>query len=189
MSTSIFYSHKYGRRFPVPLIALEAYAIESDKAKSDEDIFNVLITTLSKHCGVKSPTDEDISYFVSRLEEVRKEISDNSEQSVFKGKTFGSAYLAYISGLPIDSALLRMVNYDIDSADKLYCTIDRTDTVSLVNDYIKGRMEENLIKMEASMYGFGGCYEEDKVSKSNKGDKGIDISTEEGAAALRSLGF
>jgi len=93
----------------------------------------------------------------------------------------------YIGGLPIDAALLRMVNYDIDAAEKLYCTIDRDDVVQLVKDYIKGRMEENLVRMEASMYGFGGSYKEDKQESSK--EKGIDLSTKEGVAALKSLGF
>lgn len=186
---SIFYMHAYGRKFPVPLMALEAYAMDSENATTDEELFNVLITTLSKHCGVAQPNDEDIAYFVSRLTKLKEEITENSEEGATYGKTFGSAYMGYISDLPIDGALLKMVHYDIDAAEKLYCDIDRDDAVQLVKDYIKGKAEENLVKMEAAMYGMGGSYEEDKGSKQDNKEKGIDISTEEGAAALRALGF
>lgn len=185
---SIFYMHTYGRRFPIPLMALESYALDSEKADSDEELFNVLITTLSKHCKVATPEDADITYFLTRLKGLKEEISENSGDEETKGKTFGSAYMNYIGGLTVDAALLKMVNYDIDAAEKLYCTVDRDDVVQLVRDYIKGKAEENLVRMEASMYGFGGHYEEDKSGKGGK-SKGIDISTEEGAAALKSLGF
>ena len=186
---SIFYMHTYGRRFPVPLMALESYALDSEKADSDEELFNVLLTTLSKHCKVVAAEDDDIDYFLSRLKSIKEEISENSSDEKTRGKTFGSAYMDYISSLPVDGALLKMVNYDIDSAEKLYCTIDRDDVVQLVKDYIKGKAEENLVRMEASMYGFGGHYEEEKVDKKGGGGKGVDISTEEGVAALKSLGF
>lgn len=184
---SIFYMHAHGRRFPVPLMALEAYAMDSENAETDQELFDVLMVTLSKHCKVSKPTDDDINYFVSRLGKLKEEIEGNSAEESTHGKTFGSAYMDYISDLPIDGALLKMVHYDIDAAEKLYCDIDRDDAVQLVKDYIKGKAEENLVKMEASMYGMGGSYEEDKGPK--KKDKGVDISTEEGAAQLRALGF
>jgi len=189
MSTqgSIFYMHTYGRRFPVPLMALEAYAMDSENASTDQELFDVLVTTLSKHCKVVKPTDGDINYFLDRLKKLKTEIEENSLEDSNNGKSFGTAYMDYISELPIDGALLKMVHYDIDAAEKLYCDLDRDDAVTLVKDYIKGKAEENLVKMEAAMYGMGGSYEEDKAEK-NK-DKGIDISTEEGAAALRALGF
>lgn len=180
--------HAYGRRFPIPLMALEAYAIDSEGATTDQELFDVLMVTLSKHCKVTKPQDEDIAYFLERLKGIKGEIEENSEEEVNHGKTFGSAYMAYIGALPIDGAILQMVGYDIDSAEKLYCDLDRDDAVQLVKDYIKGKTEENLVRLEASMYGMGGKYEEDKGGSTKK-DKGVDISTEEGAAQLRALGF
>ena len=184
---SIFYMHVAGRRFPVPLVALESYSINASTAESDEQLFDVLITTMSKYCNVTDPQDDDIEYFLSRLKEVREEIKDNDPEEKTKGKTFGTAYLEYISGLSIDAVLLRMVNYDINAAEKLYCTMDRTDVVALVDDYVKGRMEENLVNMEAAMYGFGGGYKSDKQSKGKS--KGVPINSAEGMAQLAALGF
>ncbi|RLA45994.1 MAG: hypothetical protein DRR06_06005 [Gammaproteobacteria bacterium] len=183
---SLFYNHTFGRRFPIPLMALEAYALDSEAAQTDEDLFNVLVTTLSRHCKVSKPSEQDITYFLERLQGIKEEISNSPDGGVAKGKTFGSAYMDYVSGLPMDSALLKMVNYDISAADRLYCTIDRDDVVQLVKEYIQGKAEENLVRFEASMYGFGGSYSEDKPE--NK-DKGVDISTPDGMAALKSLGF
>jgi len=165
-------------------MALEAYSINSEKTTTDQELFDVLVTTISKHCKIRNPTDDDITYFMDRLKEIKEEIAGNAKQLMPQGKTFGSAYMDYVSELPIDGALLKMVNYDIDAAEKLYCTIDREDVVSLVKEYIKGKAEENLVNMEAAMYGFGGSYADDK-----KESKGMDISSEQGAAALKSLGF
>jgi len=184
---SIFYMHAYGRRFPIPLMALEAYAMDSEDTETDQDLFDVLMVTLSKHCKVAKPTDDDINYFLERLTKLKTEIEKNSSEESNHGKSFGTAYMDYISDLPIDGALLKMVHYDIDAAEKLYCDIDRDDVVSLVKGYIKGKAEENLVNLEATMYGMGGSYEGDKGEA--KKDKGIDISTEEGAAQLRALGF
>lgn len=184
---SVFYMHAYGRRFPVPLMALECYALGSEKAGSDQELLDVLVSTISTHCKISAPKESDIDYFLTRLKEIKAEISENSAEEMVKGKTFGSAYMDYISKLPVDAALLKMVNYDIGAAEKLYCNIDRDDVIQLVRDYIRGKAEENLVSMEASMYGFGGHYEKDK--KDSGGSKGIDISTEAGAAALKSLGF
>jgi len=183
---SIFYNHAYGRRFPVPLMALEAYAIASEQAQSDEELFDALLTTISAHCKIASPADADIEYFTNRLVQIKEEIVKNTSEESTKGRSFGTAYLDYVSALPLDAALLKMVNYDIDAAEKLYCSIDRDDAISLVRDYIQGKSEENMVSMEAAMYGMGGKYESDK---GGKGCKGIDISTEEGAAALKQLGF
>ena len=169
------------------MMALEAYAIDSEHADSDQGLFDVLVTTISKHCKVLKPTDEDIGYFLERLKQLKTEIEENSSEASNHGKSFGTAYMDYISDLPIDGALLKMVHYDIDAAEKLYCDIDRDDVVSLVKGYIKGKAEENLVNLEATMYGMGGSYEDDKGEA--KKDKGIDISTEEGAAQLRALGF
>ena len=186
---SIFYMHAYGRRFPVPLMALEAYSVDSEGASTDQELFDVLMVTLSKHCKVAEPNDADISYFLERLTKLKEEIEENSKEDSPQGKTFGTAYMDYLSELPIDGALLKMVHYDIDAAEKLYCDIDRDDAVSLVRDYIRGKSQDNLVSMEASMYGMGGSYAEDKDESKPAKEKGMDISTEEGAAALRQLGF
>jgi len=179
--------HAYGRRFPIPLMALEAYAIDSEGATTDQELFDVLMVTVSKYCKVPKPTDDDITYFLERLQKLKTEIAQNASEDSNNGKSFGTAYMDYIADLPIDGALLKMVHYDIGAAEKLYCDIDRDDVVQLVKDYIKGKAEENLVKMEAAMYGMGGSYEGDKPEE--KKEKGIDISTEEGAAAMRALGF
>lgn len=184
---SLFYNQKRGRRFPVPLYAFEVYALESSESSSDEQLQALLIYVLHDVCGVASPVPEDVEYFIERLNDLSKPPKE-SESPPPKNKSFGTSYMDYLIGLPIDSVLLKMVQYDVKKAEHLYCVIDRSDVVALVDSYLLGKMEENSVAMEAAMYGFGGRYEEDKPEKTRK-EKGVDISSKEGEAALRSLGF
>ena len=105
-------------------------------------------------------------------------------------KSFGSSYMEYLHGLSVDSAILKMVGYDITAATALYCDIDREDTMQLVSEYFSGAAEENLVRMESSMYGNGGKYKDDgKSDKSLGKGSSHDINTPEGFANLKAMGF
>jgi len=190
---SLFYNHKLGRKFPVSLMALEMYSIKVQGAKEDNEVYDTLIYVLANACGVKSATKEDIEYFISRITEVAEELNKREGKSEVKEspkKSFGSSYMEYLHGLSVDSAILKMVGYDITAATALYCDIDREDTMSLVADYFSGEAEENLVKMEASMYGNGGKYKDDgKSDKSLGKGSSHDINTPEGFANLKAMGF
>lgn len=191
-TASLFYNHKYGRKFPVSLMALEAYAIEVEGASEDNEIYDALIRVLAKACDVKSPTKEDIEYLISRITEVGKELADNKKEGDDKGgkskKSFGTSYMEYLHGLSVDSAILKMVNYDITAATALYCDIDRDDVIRLIKEYFSGAAEENLVKMEATMYGSGTSYKGDNGGK-KENESTHDISTPEGFANLKAMGL
>lgn len=189
MSRSVFYNQVCGRRFPVSLLALEYYAVETQKCESDDELFDVFMRVVVDFCGVTSPTDDDLNYFVSRLESIRSEVSPEPQTPKTKPrKSFGTSYDQYLQKLTLDSTILRMVNYDVDAAKRIYCEMDRDDAMKLVGDYVTGLMEEGLLQLEASMYGFGGRYKDDKGGKSNP-VKTHDLTTDEGKAALKRLGF
>lgn len=190
-SASIFYQHKYGRRFPVSLMALEMYAVEVDGAESDNDVYDALVKVLTKACQVKEPSKEDGDYLISRITSIGKELADKAPkvpEGASKSKSFGSSYMEYLHDLSVDSSVLKMVSYDMTAATKLYCEIDRDDVLKLVAEYFSGKAEENLVKMEASMYGNGGKYKNDRGAVSGPG-KTHDISTPEGFANLKAMGF
>lgn len=188
MSRSVFYNQVCGRRFPVSLLALEYYAVETQKCDSDDELFDVFMKVVVELCGVTSPTDEDLTYFVERLEKVRTEVNPESKPPAKPRKSFGTSYDQYLQRLTLDSTILRMVNYDVDSAKRIYCEMDRDDAMKLVGDYVTGLMEEGLLQLEASMYGFGGKYKDDKGGR-NGPSKTHDLTTDEGKAALKRLGF
>lgn len=187
---SLFYQHTYGRRFPVPLLALEVYAQNISAAKTDNDIYDVLVQLLSSVCKVKSPCKEDIEYFVKRLQEVDRSLKKDEPKAApgTPRKSFGTSFSDYLQNLSLDSAVLRMTGYDMQAASRLYCEVDRDDVMVLVADYYSGKAEENLVAMEAAMYGSGNSYKEDKKPRASKANT-HDLATPEGIGALRSMGF
>lgn len=189
---SIFYQHTVGLRFPIPLMAFEVYSVAVTSAETDNDVYDVFITVLTKHCGVTDPSEDDIAYLIERITTVGKELGLDTDKDKDKGKpktrSFGTSFMEYLHTLKIDSAVLKMVNYDVTAATKLYCELDRDSVMRLVAEYFSGKAEENLVRMEASMYGNGGKYQADKGSQKGAG-KAHDISTPEGFAQLKSMGF
>lgn len=186
MSNSIFFNQLKGRRFPISLLAIEVYSLEVRNCASEDEVFDVFFRVITEICGVQQPTDDDLSYFVERLEVLRTEMSNEDVQPKKSVKSFGTAYHEYLSRLMVDSRILKMVGYNFDAAKKIYCELDRDDAMKLVTEYTTGLFEEGLLTMEAAMYGFGGKYKDDKAgSKGNTHD----LTTDEGKKALRRLGF
>jgi hypothetical protein len=191
MSHSIFYLMGSGRRFPISLLAVETYAIHVGGAVTDDELFDLFVSIVTEICGVTNPTTEDIHYFVGRLQEIQEEITSGPD-SARKGakKGWGSSYVEFLQKMSLDSVILRMVGYDFDAAKKLYCDLDRSDTMKLVRDYTSGLMQEGLMLLESTMYGFGNSYSEDKGrGKAFDSANAHDLRTPEGVAALRRLGF
>ena len=191
ISPSLFYMERYGYRYPVSLLAVEVYSIASEKAgQDDQALYDSLVTTVTQVCKVSDPKEEDLRYFVSRLEKIRdnikKEESETPKKPKKPVKSFGTSYLEYLQGLSIDAVILKMTNYNIDSASKLYCELDMDDVKALVDQYVTGQSEQNLIFMEGPMYGFGSSYEGDSKSSN---ESSYDLSSPEGIGALRGLGF
>ena len=192
MTHSIFYSMGSGRRFPISLLAVETYAVHVGEAVTDDELFDLFVSIVTEICGVSSPSTDDIHYFVERLQEIQKELSETPDTSA-KGpkKGWGTNYVEFLQKLSLDSVILRMVGYDFDAAKKLYCDLDRSDTMKLVRDYTSGLMQEGLMLLESTMYGFGNSYSEDKGrgQSSSSNSRVHDINKPEGLAALRRLGF
>ena len=140
---------------------------------------------LQQYCFVKEPDQEDLRYFLSRLQEISDAASKIKHADTKRKKSFGTGFIDFITSLPIDRVIAKMCGYDMQLAKHIYCTLDRDLSDQLVRDYISGEVERNTVMMEASMYGFGGKYANDKSGE----DKGIDINTPEGVAAMKSLGF
>jgi len=204
MSHSIFYNQgKKGRRFPISLLALETYSNGHHDGITEDERFDLFISVLTEICGVVRPGEDDLAYFLERLQAIHNEIQAEveSQQHVVAPKKpeigFGTSYTDYISKLSFDSTVLRMTGYDYSAARKIYCELDRDDTMKLIKEYVTGLMEQSRVNLESSMYGFGNSYKNDTSASSSPGPPGPsgpnvivhDINTEEGKAALRRCGF
>jgi len=173
-------------RFPISLLAMEKYEELSTQCKTDEEHLIASCVVMKEFCGVGDPEEEDITYFASRLssivEDIDKEVKKKKERV-----SFGTSYAKYIGGARVDLLLTRMCNYDYDRAKYLYSKVDRDHCLDLIRDFITQQMEFNQVLMEASMYGFGGKYKDDKQRPT--ADASHDLNSEQGMAALQKMGF
>lgn len=179
---SLFYDEAF-QRFPVPLLAIELYAMRTVSVETDEDILQALTEVLAKACKVLEPVSEDYSYLVARLQEVSKS-DDDGEPRKATSKSFGTAFVNYLNTLDTVSMLGSMTHYDIDKMRKLYCETDFVHVRKLMLSHTEGLLESNKVAFEACLYGFGNSYQ-------NDGGQGnaIDADSKEGMAMLRAYGI
>jgi hypothetical protein len=101
-----------------------------------------------------------------------------------QGKSFGSSFSAWFSGLSATESCLYLADYDIEKALNYYWKED----FLLVQEAIRVKSacdsQLSLIALEASMYGFGGKYADDQA-----GENIIDLSDPSAKAALEAFGF
>lgn len=186
MANSLFFNMQGGVRFPISLLALEVYAHKSIGLTQESEFLDLFAWIVNRYCGVSNPSDDDKTYFLNRLIAIHEESSEPSQgKAGVQKKSFGTSYQEYMSELALDSVILRMTGYNYEAARRIYCDLDRQDTFRLVKDYQAGIWQKGLLELEACMYGFGNSYSED----SKPSGPVHDLNTEEGMAALRSLGF
>jgi len=188
---SLFYKLKYVYRFPISLLCLEMYVELSQGITDEASALEVFSRVLIKSCGIREPTEEDVVYFMGRLEQINKDIQKENEKFNIKEssmRTFGSSYRDYIRDIPFDRILMQMTNYDLIAANRLYTELDRDDIMPMIAEYVKGKIEAGILQLDSCLYGFGGSYKEDQSA----GKENVivhDLQTEEGRAAMRSFGF
>lgn len=187
MANSIFYNMTHGRRFPVSLLALETYAIRVTEVSTEDEHYDMFIKILTSICGVENPQVDDIQYLAERIKSIKDETVEGKASKA--GHSFGTYYQEYLGKLSSDSTILRMVNYDVNAARRIYCELDRDDAYKLMKEYLEGLLEEGRLRMEAAMYGFGGGYKDDGKGGSGNVGETFDVSSEEGKAALKAMGF
>jgi len=175
------------RRFPVPILAFEKYEIYSRGKESDEEVILAACQVLEECCDILKPSPEDLTYFSGRIQKVAEDYrkQENKNPSIGSKVSFNTSFAKYMQEINLDVMVMKMCNYDYTEAERMYCKLDRDDAIDLVRDYIADRMEFHQVMMEASMYGFGGSYKNDK----GKASKTFDLDSDEGFAALKSAGF
>lgn len=179
---SIFLLEKL-QRFAVPLLALEAYQNAGLSEESSElEVSQALVSAISL-CGVSSPAQEDIEYFVERLEGLSASKSQNKGVDKAPTQSLGTAYAKFMRELSVIDILGLMTHYNPSALRYWYCEADAEATMLLVERYVQELFERVQVNFEACMYGFGGKYESD-----NSGSKVIDANSKEGLAALQQFG-
>jgi hypothetical protein len=182
---SIFYNH---RRFNLSLRSVQAYIEITQENDKEGDPVDQAVRVLTGFCGVVAPAEEDLDYFVERIQGLAKEMEDLEGESKpsRKNPSFGSSYQTFLQGADVETTIFRMTGYNYDQSKIIYCKMDRDDALSLVRDYLRHQSELNLVSMESSMYGFGGSYKKDTQEKASNV---VNLETKQGVDNLRQFGF
>ena len=163
------------------MLAVEFYAKYCKSATTETALRGLLEQVINQYCGVEKPNQEDLAYFITRLEELNQ-VGATAKGGV-QSRSFNTSYLAFINKLDITSLLGLMTDFDIEKMRSLYCKVDFKHTKLLMKSFIEHRLEENVVAFEAQLYGSGNKY---------KGDgevKPVDVETSQGRAKLASMGF
>lgn len=189
MDMSIFLK-RIGRRFPVPMLAIEYFSTYISARLTDEEVNEHIAYIVERICGVKSPGEDDLHYLLSRLKEAqeldKKENGANPVDTQQK-KSFGYALNSWLGDTTPVGLLGEMTQYNMGVMQELYCKSDFTDLQFLLKSYVQGIQARALINYESALYAAGGRYSGDKGSGDNV--RRFDANTKEGLAAMRSFGF
>ena len=167
---SIFSVH-LNRRFPLSMYFFELLEqLTSDiRDNADEEngdiVFTAAIDKALKGAGVcNNPKQDDIIYVVTRLDEIRvkaeKEAAGADANAIQKTgpKQFAEDAMKWISELTPDNMCLHIAGYNFDKGMELYCKVDREDVIHLGRQKVEQEWEMMRVKLEASLFGFGGGY-------------------------------
>ena len=149
----------------MPLLFFEVLAagLESFSDK-DTTVGAVISSCLIKSGLTESPTSDQIEYSAMRMEmmkdeEQKKEDEDKKPLSKTGKKAFAQDALEWLSSLVPENLCLYIANYNLDEASRLYCEVDREDVMHMGSQKVEQEWEMMRVKMEASLFGFGGGYE------------------------------
>jgi hypothetical protein len=184
-------------RFPVSLAAKARYI---SSAAQDIDITAARLVLIA-YCKITSPDDDDIKYFLERVfepekildndmpkpAESKKKATDSSTKK--KGSAFQQKYIDFLDTRDIEALLLLMSEYDYNKARNWYCERDKDVTRTALAVFLRDTLERHTVLLEASLFGFGGSYEDEEQTLSNTGRRVVSADSPEGEAMMRSWGM
>jgi hypothetical protein len=170
---SLFYQARFVMRFPIPLLALERF----DVLVKTLPILDAAISTITECCHRHPVQNEDIIYFLERVQDLQKPPKPpNLSSGPVSIKTLGTSFGKFLSSKPPDHILLMACGWDYNKAAHLYSMEDAAVSILVIDDFLSLQQERNNYLYEAVLYGFGGSYAED-------GDTSDDIDLSGASAA------
>lgn len=154
----------YHHRFPVPLLAIERFSeLRQQHTDGSQILESVVIPVLVECCGVSKPTEQDVEYFLGRLEQIVQQ-SNSLPQSAppNTGRTLGSSFADSLRGLDTSELILYMCGFDFHKAKYVYTQLDRDVAIKMLDTFIELKLQENHLLFESCLYGFGNRYESDR---------------------------
>lgn len=162
---SIFYSARFERPFPVPLLAFERLANLADLPP-----LAAARQVLSEVCRISEPPEAACIYLLDRFKSASESAQELSNGEISEGsqasyRGLGTSFTDFFRSLDTSRILLIATGYDYKKAEYLYCVVDRDEAMQVVKDYLRMQEECNTYRYEAALYGFGGHYKNDDSSE------------------------
>lgn len=159
---SLFYTTQFEQLFPIPLIAFEH--LNTLQSLPPE---TALAKVLAECCHKPNPTDLEVNYFLSRVQQDSEKAQKRLEEQNIPGakttptKSLGTAFQEFLRQLDSARLLLWACRFDFEKAKYLYTQADSYVANQIIEDFLRLQNERNNYLFEAALYGFGGKYSND----------------------------
>ena len=177
--------------FPIPLLAFEILFKEFDSLPSEDESLIVACyhKALLLGCGITEVAEDHVNYFYERVLALKDQLEEPSEgpHPASAGKGFYSDYISYVSELDTGFSALISTGFDYYKAKVLYTELDRDTALAIIKASHAHASRLSRVQLEACVYGFGGEMSGGSGADSNA--QVHDISTAQGKASLKSMGF
>jgi hypothetical protein len=184
MDNTLFFD-KLQDRFTVSLFSVEYYAKMMSENLTELEQMEVMEDVLRKTCGIVQPVQEDFIFLIEKLTILKQEVEKITLEPGSYRQTFGSSFNKYLNSTDITCLLGKMTNYSLPAMEELYCRADFQHVQEMIRNYTQGLVEQNVVAMEAALYGSGNSYKDDTGSSA----QAIDVDSKEGKAMLRQFGI
>lgn len=173
---SIFYQEKFDQPLLITGLFLERLGVKVEEAggMTEENAEEILSQCLVD-CQIvqKSPTEEQLAYVLSRLQEKGDKDKSTAPESSGKGKHFAGFFTSWANSMDFATLCLYIADYNHSKARELYENLDQRSVVALAHERLRFDFEKARVSFEACLFGFGGGY----GKTPNEGDIDIDLTT------------
>ena len=131
----------------------------------DNPIEEAVSQVLSECCNKPNATEQEMIYFLSRVQESAKPDTPSAPASEdAPSRTLGTSFQTFLSSLDAARILLWACQFDYQRADYFYSVVDSSVANQIIKDFVSSLHEQNTYLFEAVLYGFGGKYSEENTS-------------------------
>lgn len=144
-----------------------------EDGNTPDDLITVISSSLTESGACEKVTDAHLAYVANRLEEIKKKAEEEENNKDSKKlpesgtKQFAQEAMKWLSSLEPQQLCLFIATYNYSKAKCLYCEVDRDDVLYMGKQKVEYEFEQMRSNLEASLFGFGGGYGEDKGSNEN----------------------
>lgn len=195
MGHSTFYQRRSGPAKSLPITYLLLESIQASVTADPEVSTLEALSHAATLCFTRKLTQDEISTLAVELQRISAEeaAKDKPQEKGKEQTTLGSTYMAWLGKLPADKLCYLISGFDPAKAEQLYCEVDHRTVSEMAASYIEQQWQLVQVSYEASMYGFGGGYKNDKSAASWSGENTNTFDLTKGGseaiAALKSVGF